>query len=104
VDDPALGTEVFKFVEQYKMEYPVYMRERLPKDETVQEWYETVDAIPMTYVFKNGKLHNTLLGGVDNQKELVEAIDGVSLEETFAGTDEEEEWDEQGEDYTVEEE
>lgn len=83
-DDPALGREVFKVVQRYKMRYPVYMKERSEKEESSREWYKTVDAIPITYIFKDGTLHNTIFGGVEKITELTEAIDGPSEAERYA--------------------
>jgi len=95
-DDPALGREVFKVVERYKIGYPVYMKERSEKEESSREWYQTIDAIPVTYIFKDGKLHNTILGGIEKENELTEAIDGPSEEELIAQeeSEDEEEWSE----------
>ena len=89
IDDAALGTEVFKFVEKYKIQYPVYVRERM--EESGQEWYQNVDAIPMTYVFKDGKKHNSILGAIEEESELAQVIDGPSEEEEFADAEEESE-------------
>jgi thiol-disulfide isomerase/thioredoxin len=83
-DDPALGREVFKVVERYKMRYPVYMKERSKKDDSSREWYQTVDMIPVTFIFKDGKLHNTILGGIEKHDELTDAINGPSEEELYA--------------------
>ncbi|MCI0416910.1 TlpA family protein disulfide reductase [bacterium] len=95
-DDPALGREVFKVVERYRIRYPVYMKERSSKDESNREWYQTVDMIPVTFIFKDGKLHNTILGGIEKENELTDAIDGPSEEELYAQeeSEEDEDWSE----------
>jgi thiol-disulfide isomerase/thioredoxin len=98
-DDPALGREVFKVVQRYKMRYPVYMKERSKKEESSSEWYKTVDMIPVTYIFKDGKLHNTILGGIEKAEGLTDAIDGPSEEELYA-----QEESEDGEDWSGDEE
>jgi thiol-disulfide isomerase/thioredoxin len=89
-DDAALGREVFKFVEKYKIRYPVYMKERSSKEESNNKWYENVDSIPVTYIFKNGVLHNTIVGAIEKGDELAQAIDGPSEEEQFAAEQDEE--------------
>jgi len=84
IDDAVLGREVFKFVDRHRIRYPVYVKERRSSEDPGQEWYENVDAIPITYVFKNGTLHNTILGAVQKDQELTDAIDGPSNEEDIA--------------------
>lgn len=90
VDDPALDREVFKFVKQYRMPYPVYLRERLDRKSKGPEWATIVDMVPITYIFKEGKLHNTIYGAVEKWEELQDAVDKAPGEYLGFGDDEDE--------------
>jgi thiol-disulfide isomerase/thioredoxin len=94
VDDPALGTEVFKFVKKYRIQYPVYLRERM-KEGNNSQWFHNTPGIPITFIFKNGVLHNTIVGAVEKKEEFVEAVDGPSEKERYAQEQEEPEDDQE---------
>ena len=103
VDDPALDREVFKFVKQYRLPYPVYLRERLDQESKGPEWATSVDMVPVTYIFKEAKLHNTIYGAVEKWEELQDAIDKSPREYLDSGDDENNE-DDDSEESSFEEE